>query len=211
MAPDVAATGGLPPSTLAAHLVGNISTTARSSRPDENAELKRFFETIERIKNDPDSLRTTDERVEHNHLLIYVYACVVLEGLKWDDPFADRDQLKSEASKAMEFLKVTIQETPTVLIYTTDGSAFLHRGREPLWVWLFPKILKMLGHPQCLPLTSSLESFFHFILATATKSAGLWNLCEPLYGYLQANFRCKKCQPMLCSVGVEANFPEQRF
>lgn len=189
--PNVAANGGPPPSTLAAQLVGNISTSARSSRPDESGELKRSFEVIERVKNEPGALKTLEERVEHNHMLIYVYARVVLEGLKWDDPFADREQLTADALKAVHFLKVTIPETPTVLNFTTDGTAFLHRGSEPLWVWLFPKLLRMLGHPKCPVLTSALESLFNFIFLTASKSAGLWNVCEPLYGYLQANFRCK--------------------
>lgn len=188
MATDAAAPGGPPPSTLAAQLVGNISTAARSSRPDENSELKRFFDTIERIKNDPESLKTADERVEHNHLLIYVYACVVLEGLKWDDPFANREQFKSEVLKAVQFLKVTIHETPTVLSYTVD-SGFLRRGREPLWVWLLPKILKMLGHPKCLTLSSSLESLFGLILTAAENSGSLLNPRESIYGYLQANLR----------------------
>ncbi|ROW10606.1 hypothetical protein VMCG_01625 [Cytospora schulzeri] len=170
--PDVAANGGgPPPSTLAAQLVGNISTSARSSRPDESSELKRLFEVIERVKNEPGALKTLDERVEHNHMLIYVYARVVLEGLKWDDPFADWEQLKADALKAVHFLKVTIPETPTVLNFTTDGTTFLHRGTEPLWVWLFPKLLRMLGHPKCAALTSALESLFHFIFLTASKSA----------------------------------------
>lgn len=188
---DAAANGGPPPSTLAAQLVGNISTTARSSRPDETSELKRLFEAIETVKNDPDCLKTPAERVEHNHMLIYVYARVVLEGLKWDDPFADRERLKEEALKAIQFLKVTIQETPSVLNYATDGKALLYRGQEPLWVWLFPKLLRMLGHPQCLALSDSLQLFFHFVLDLAGRSAGLWNTCGPMYGYLQANFRCE--------------------
>lgn len=188
---DAPANGGPPPSTLAAQLVGNISTTARSSRPDETSELKRLFEAIETVKNDPDYLKTPAERVEHNHTLIYVYARVVLEGLKWDDPFADRGKLKEEASKAIQFLKVTIQETPTVLNYATDGMMFLHRGQEPLWVWLFPKLLRMLGHPQCLVLSDSIQSLFHFVLDVASKSGGLWNSCGLMHGYLQANFRCK--------------------
>lgn len=199
--PDVAANGGPPPSTLAAQLVGNISTSTRSSRPDESSELKRLFEVIERVKNEPGSLKTPEERVEHNHMLVYVYARVVLEGLKWDDPFADWEQLEADALKAVHFLKVTIPETPTVLHFTTDGTTFLHRGSEPLWVWLFPKLLRMLGHPKCPALTSALESLFHFIFLTASRSAGLWNTCEPLFGYLQANFRCKtKCQPAVDTV-----------
>lgn len=189
--PGATANGGAPPSTLAAQLAGNISTSARSSRPDEASELKRLFEEIERVKNKPDSLKTPDEHVEHNHMLIYVYARVILDGLKWDDPFADHEQLKSDALTAVHFLKVTIAETPVVLTSTTDGTAFLHRGPEPLWVWLFPKLLRMLGHPRCLALCSPLESLFQFILVTASTSGGSWNISNPLYGYLQANFRCE--------------------
>lgn len=197
---EPAANGGLPPSTLAAQLVGNIATTARSSRPDENGELKRLFETIESVKNDPGVLKTPGDHLEHNHMLIYVYACVKLDGLKWDDPFANRDHLQSEASQTVQFLKLTIQEDPAVLFITTDGSKFLHRGQEPLWVWLFPRILKMLGHPLCLPLTLSLESFFLFVLKTISTTGGLWHLCEPLYGYLQGNFRCEK---WLFPIGIQ--------
>lgn len=193
---DATANGGPPPSTLAAQLVGNISTTTRSSRPDETSELKRLFEAIETVKNDPDCLKTPAERVEHNHTLIYVYARVVLEGLKWDDPFADREKLKEEALKAIQFLKVTIQETPTVLSYETDNTMLLYRGQEPLWVWLFPKLLRMLGHPQCLVLSDPIQSLFHFILDVASRSGGLWNSCGLMYGYLQANFRCKN--PRCC-------------
>ncbi|POS80813.1 protein kinase rad3 [Diaporthe helianthi] len=187
--PAPAANGGAPPSTLAAQLASNISTSARSSRPDEASELKRLFEEIERVKNKPDLLKTPDEHVEHNHMLIYVYARVILDGLKWDDPFADREQLKSDTLTAIHFLKVTIAETPVVLKFTTDGTLFLHRGPEPLWVWLFPKLLRMLGHQQCLALSSPLESLFHFILVTASTSGGLWNVSSPVYVYLQANFR----------------------
>lgn len=188
---DAAADGGPPPSTLAAQLVGNISTTARSSRPDETSELKRLFEAIETVKNDPDHLKTPAERVDHNHTLIYVYARVVLEGLKWDDPFADRQRLQDEALKAIQFLKVTVQETPTVLIHATDANAFLHRSQEPLWVWLFPKLLKMLGRPQCLDLTTPLQSFFCFVFDIASRSGGLWSSCGLMYGYVQSNFRCE--------------------
>lgn len=181
--------GGPPPSTLAAQLVENISTSTRSSRPDETSELKRLFSVIEKIKNEPESLKTTEERVEHNHMLIYVYARCVLDNLKWDDVFGDHNQVRAEALKAVEFLKVTIKETPSVLNAVTDGQTFLYHGSEPLWVWLFPKVLKMLGHPHCVALTPALEGFFQFILFTASNSGGLWNTCDLLYRYLQANFR----------------------
>lgn len=188
---DAAANDAPPPSTLAAQLVGNISTTAGSSRPDETSELKRLFEAIETVNNNPDHLKTPAERVEHNHTLIYVYARVVLEGLKWDDPFADRARLQGEALKVIQFLRVTIRETPIVVNYVTDGKAFLHRGEEPLWVWLFPKLLRMLGHSQCLTLSDSIQSFFNFVLEMASRTVGLWDSCSLMYGYLQVNLRCE--------------------
>ncbi|CAN8100340.1 unnamed protein product [Discula destructiva] len=197
MALHAAADGANPPSTLAAQLVGNIATTARSSRPDENNELKRLFEMIERVKADPGLLKTPEDHLEHNHMLIYVYACVKLDGLKWDDPFANRDHLQSEVSQTVQFLRLTILEDDAVLFGTTDGSKFLHRGPEPLWVWLFPKLLKMLGHPHCLPLSTSLESFFLFLFETVSKAGDLWHRCEPLYGYLQGNFRCEMCHSQM--------------
>lgn len=191
MASHPAADGGVPPSTLAAQLVGNIATTARSSKPDESSELKRLLETIESVKNDPGLLKTPADHLEHNHMLIYVYACVKLDGLKWDDPFVNRDHLQSEISQTVQFLRLTITEDAEVLFITTDGSKFLQRGTEPLWVWLFPKLLKMLGHPHCLSLSSSLESLFLFLIKSASKNGDMWHLCEPLYAYLQGNFRCE--------------------
>ncbi|KAJ4132971.1 serine/threonine-protein kinase M1 [Fusarium falciforme] len=75
---------GPPPSTLAAQLVENISASTKSSRSDENSELKGFFAIIQRVKDDPALLKTPEERVENNHMLLYVYARVVLDGIRAD-------------------------------------------------------------------------------------------------------------------------------
>ncbi|TEA10637.1 Protein kinase rad3 [Colletotrichum sidae] len=131
--PSGTAATAAPPSTLAAQLVENISASNKSTRSDENAELRRLFSTIEKIKNEPELLRTLEERTEHNHMLIYVYARVVLEGIKLDDPFPDRSHLRNEALKAINFLRITIEETPGVLLYCEDGNRYVFRGQEPLW------------------------------------------------------------------------------
>ncbi|KAF6838930.1 protein kinase Rad3 (phosphatidylinositol 3) [Colletotrichum plurivorum] len=176
-----------PPSTLAAQLVENIpfSASTKSTRADENAELKRLFAVIEKIKNQPELLRNTEERAEHNHMLIYVYARVVLEGIRLDDPFADRNHLRNEALKAINFLKVTVEETPSVLGHTTDGKQFVFRGEEPLWVWIFPKVLRLLGHVRCLDLTEAIEGFFHFLLHVVVRSGSTWAFLTPMLSYLR--------------------------
>ncbi|KAG7291844.1 hypothetical protein NEMBOFW57_001865 [Staphylotrichum longicolle] len=182
-------TTGPPPSTLAAQLVENISAsaTAKSSRPDETTELKRLFATIERVKNDPACLRTHDERVEHNHLLVYVCGGVFLESLKLDDAFADRERLRADALRAVQFLRVTVRETPTVLRCVTDGRAFLRRGAEPLWVWILPRLLRMLGHRRCVGVAGEIEELCRDVLLLAAGDAGLWDVGRGLMAYFRAS------------------------
>ena len=181
---------GPPPSTLAAQLVENISACAaanKSARPDETTELKRLFAAIERVKNDPTCLATPDERVAHNHLLVYVCGGVFLESLKLDDAFADRERLRADARKAVEFLRVTIKETPAVLRCVTDGRAFLRRGGEPLWVWILPRLLRMLGHRRCVGIGGEIEELCRYILVLAAGDTGMWDVARGLMGYFRAS------------------------
>ncbi|KAH8201173.1 hypothetical protein TruAng_004641 [Truncatella angustata] len=176
---------GPPPSTLAAQLVENISASTRSSRPDETAELKKLFATIEKVKDQPELLATAAERIEHNHMLIYVYARVVLESLRWDDPFADTSLLNTEALRAVNFLRVTIKETPTVLLYCSSEQAFIFRGQEPLWLWILPKVLKMLGRERCLALTGVIEGLLQDICIVISQTTSLWPLFSDLLRYIR--------------------------
>jgi serine/threonine-protein kinase ATR len=192
---------GPPPSTLAAQLVENISTTAQSARTDETAELKRLSVIIERVKDQPELLRTIEDRIEHNNMLIYVYTRVVLEGFKWGEASLNPAHVRAEALKALEFLKVTIKEAPGVLVYRTDGSALLFRGSEPLWAWLLPKILKLLVHEECASITAELKSFCRYVLEISLCDSGLRELSQFLLSYCHANikgeFRWALLHPLL--------------
>ncbi|KAK8061288.1 hypothetical protein PG994_007654 [Apiospora phragmitis] len=179
---------GPPPSTLAAQLVENISASTRSSRPDETAELKKLFSVIEEVKNNPETLKSQQDRIEHNHMLIYVFARVVLEGLRWDDPFADREHLHSEAVRAINFLKVTVRETPEVLVFSSPDGSFMFRGSEPLWLWILPRVLRMLGHSQCLSLTTAIEALFQDLFIVIGQNGFLWPLASKLDYYLRSSF-----------------------
>lgn len=190
---------GPPPSTLAAQLVENISASTRSSRPDETAELKKFFGIIEQVKNNPEALESHQDRIEHNHMLIYVFARVVLEGLRWDDPFADREHLYSEAVRAINFLKVTVRETPEVLVFSSPEASFIFRGSEPLWQWILPRVLKMLGHSQCLNLTTAIESLFQDLFIVIAENGFLWHLAPKVDQYLRGNFDGRN-DDRLCAV-----------
>ncbi|RYP77529.1 hypothetical protein DL771_001102 [Monosporascus sp. 5C6A] len=197
--------GQPPPSTLAAQLVENISASTRSSRPDETAELSKLIGIIERVKDEPDNLKTQEERVGHNHMLIYVYARVTLEGLKWDDPFADRVHLRSEALGAINFLKVAVAETPEVLLATSDPGRFLFRGKEPLWIWIFPKVLKMLGYNESVDLAAAIEPFFHTVFSVACRSTALWPFIPQFLDYLKLNFTALEKQQVHDDAAIVRN------
>lgn len=182
---------GAPPSTLAAQLVENISAPTKSSRPDETAELKRLFATIEKIKNQPELLSNSAERIEHNHMLIYVYARVALESLRWEDPFADISLLSTEALRAINFLRVTIKETPAVLLVVSAENQYIFRSREPLWVWIMPKVLKLLGREQCTALTAAVEGLLQDIFLVICRTGALWTLLPMYLRYLHENVNGK--------------------
>lgn len=182
--------GGPPPSTLAAQLVESIAASTKVSRTDENSELKGLLATIQRVKDDPDLLKSPNDRIEHNHMLIYVYCRVVLENIKLDDPFLDRANVRTESQKAINFLRFTIKETPSVLLHKNENRGLLFRGQEPLWVWLLPQLLRLLGHPQCLELDSSIEGFLQYILLLVARTGSLWKLAPFLGLYLRASLTC---------------------
>lgn len=178
--------GGPPPSTLAAQLVENISTSARSSRSDENSELRGLFAIIQRVKDDPTILKSLEDRVGHNHMLTYVYCRVVLAGLKLDDPRVTRDHIRTEVVKALNFLRFTIKETPSVLLHASDQHGFMFRGTQPLWVWLLPQLFVLLGHHKCAVLTDPIEGFVQYVMLTICRTPILWRLMTPLLQYLKA-------------------------
>ncbi|KAK4229553.1 protein kinase rad3 [Podospora fimiseda] len=180
---------GPPPSTLAAELVEDISATgsARLPNSDENAELKRLASIIEKVKNDPTSLRSEEERIEHNHLLIYVSGALFLKGLipNDDDPFADHEKMRAQALQVINFLLATIKETPVILTRATDGKTFLLMGCEPLWLWILPKILGLLGHKRYRPNSGEIEGLCHYIMALVEEDGNLWHLGPQLMRYFQ--------------------------
>ncbi|KAG4284125.1 hypothetical protein FPRO06_08504 [Fusarium proliferatum] len=199
---------GPPPSTLAAQLVENISASTKSSKSDENSELKGFFAIIQRVKDDPTLLKTPEDRVEHNHMLIYVYSRAVLEGIRLDDPFLDRTQVRTEGLKAISFLRFSIKETPAVLKHTVGEQEYMFRGREPLWVWLLPQLLRLLGHSQCLELTEAIEGFLQYTMLVIAQNWTLWDMAPSFLFHLRTitSHILQQLQDPLLVPSVEESF-----
>jgi serine/threonine-protein kinase ATR len=173
-----------PPSTMAAQLINNLSTTNEPSRPAEQDDLKRLMaEVLEQDTHESDDIAL---KLEHKHKLIYVFSRAVLERLRTDDPFINQEQLVGQALDALDIFIVAVKELPGVLEYVLPTGVTLHsRGQEPLWTWLFPRVLTLLGRRQCEKLTEKIKDFFYVSFQAAGRSPQHWNLTSFIFTYLK--------------------------
>lgn len=178
-----------PPSTMAAQLINNLSTTTKPSRQGGEDDLKALLE-LSRMANDTEQLSSLDTNLEHHHKLIYVFVRLVLEPLSTDDPFMDVQNVVSQASDALDVFISAIKETPSVLGYSSKHESFQSRGEEPLWVWLFPRLLGLLGRKRCDMLTEKIKDLFFVSFQAVSRSPMLWNMASSFFCYLKECVTC---------------------
>jgi serine/threonine-protein kinase ATR len=140
-------------------------------------------EVLEHDANETDDI---DLKLSHKHKLIYVFARAVLERLSTDDPFMNQAHLVGQASDALEIFIVAVRELPGVLDYVLPAGVTLqNRGQEPLWTWLFPRVLTLLGRRHCENLTEKIKDFFYVSFQAAGRSPKHWNLTSFIFTYLK--------------------------
>jgi len=175
-----------PPSTMAAQLINNISTGTKPSRPAERDDLQRLMAEIAESESQVAESVDPEVKVQHAHRLIYVFALTVLERLAADDPFMNIPQMVSQASDALDIFMTTIKDIPAVLDYTLRPEENLNsRGPEPVWIWLFPKVLVLLGRKGCETLTEKIKDFFFVSFQVVSCSPRLWNLSSSFFSYMK--------------------------
>jgi serine/threonine-protein kinase ATR len=175
-----------PPSTMAAQLINNLSTTRKPVRPIEQDDLAKLMSEVSEAENNHVEPEDALANIEHKHKLIYVFSRAVLEKLSKDDPFMNVEQLVSQASGALDVFIATIRETPGVLAYTIPtGSILQGRGREPLWIWLFPRLLSLLGRQNCEALNEKIKDLFYESFQAVSRSPKLWSMNSAFFTYLK--------------------------
>lgn len=175
-----------PPSTMATQLINNLATANRTSRAPEQDDLKRLMSEVSDMENRASELSNPDDKLEHKHKLIYVFARAVLERLSSDDPFMNTSQLVSQAVEALDIFMSAVREAPAVLSYVLNAGEVLQaRGQEPLWNWLFPRILTLLGRREYDALTEKIKDFFYVCFQVVSRSPKLWNLNHYFFYYLK--------------------------
>lgn len=177
-----------PLSTMAAQLINDLSATNRNQlpRPNEQDELKAIMLEVSNTENSIAEFANPNAKLEHKHKLIYVLSRTILERFTNDDPFMDHSRVASEASDALDVFMGIVKETPDVLDYKLGPNSILQgRGQESLWIWLFPRILALLGQRHCEILTEKIKDFFYVSFQAVAQSPKLWNMPAFFFYYLK--------------------------
>jgi serine/threonine-protein kinase ATR len=175
-----------PPSTMAVLLINNLATANKPSHEPHLDDLKRLMAEVSETESSPSLQTDVKVKLEHKHKLIYVFARAVLDRLLSDDPFNNIPQLVSQSSEALEIFISAIREIPGVLGFALpDDQLLQNRDKEPLWLWLFPKVLAILGRQGCEGLTDKIREFFCVCFQVVARSPKLWYLNSDFFMYLK--------------------------
>ncbi|KAK6580379.1 hypothetical protein PZA11_007401 [Diplocarpon coronariae] len=184
-----------PPSTMAAQLINNLSTAGNApSRHADAGGLQSLMNEVanvetraaQQLEAEPGFIEDLDVKLERKHKLIYVFARALLERVASDDPFKVLAQLVKQTHEALDLFLATLREIPEVLDYTlSDDERFPGRGSEPLWKWLFPRLLALLGRRGCENLTKKIHSIFCASYDGLAQSPKLWHLSSSIFRYLK--------------------------
>jgi serine/threonine-protein kinase ATR len=175
-----------PPSTLAAHLVNNLSTSRRPSKNQEHEDFQLLLTEVSKYEEGAQENVTVEAVVEHHHKRIYVVVKAVLEILTKEGPISNEQDLIQQASDGLQILIATIKETPGVLEHVAGPQSGLHSGvNVPLWIWLFPRLLSLIGRQRCQALQQSISEFFLEAFNVVARSPQLWALNSSFFRYLQ--------------------------
>ena len=190
----------VPPSTMAVQLINNLATNKPSQAPELD-DLKRLMAEISESEGSQGLQEGAKTTLEHQHKLIYVFARAVLDRLCSEDPFSNIPQLVFQSFEAFDIFISTIKESPSVLEYTLPERQVLQqRGLEPLWIWLFPRVLAILGREGCEGLTDKIYEFFCVCFQVVARSPKLWDLNSNFFIYLKE-----------CIAGMHIPTPDSKF
>ena len=183
---------------------GTARSLARSPGTD------RLSAAIRRVLDDPGLIAQQEARVAVNHMMVFVFAHKILTdafSTTGGGGVADagvRQRVHEQKSKvvvqALDFFELTVNEMPEVLLHTTtqwtpavltalDGPAsedeLRIRGGTPLWLWLAPRVLRLLGLPAAGGVVDEgIIRFYGLVSSLAVQSSMVWEVVVAMRAYL---------------------------
>jgi serine/threonine-protein kinase ATR len=177
-----------PPSTRAAQIVQNLTTTNGEPQQRDRESFQQLLAEILGNGDGTDAeIGINDSDIDGNYKLVDVVTRVGLDVLLRDDPFSETDPLIIQAINSIAVIKLTVQRTPFILFYSSSLTPSDNgRPRVSLVWWLLPKLMALMGLPKAVDLQKQLVDLFYFVLDTARKHSGMWKNRLDLYEYIKA-------------------------
>ncbi|TLD37485.1 ABC1 family protein [Venturia nashicola] len=167
-----------PPSTIAAQILHNHIRSNNVARQEpENDAL--FGQLLQEYLRNPMAEEAT---VETNAQLISVVVEAGLDVLVKDNPFTP-DTLTHQAKDSLTVISYTIEKIPGVLLFTGIGN---DGDNLPLFLWLLPKILKLLGRRHTAILQNDLCNVLTTSIRSLQQTTQLWRHADSLRDIITA-------------------------
>jgi serine/threonine-protein kinase ATR len=154
-----------PPSTIAAQIVHNHNRSNDARQEPENEAL--FGQLLQEYLRNPMAEEAT---VETNAQLISVVAEAGLDVLVSDNPFAP-DTLIQQAKDSLTVISYTVAKIPSVLLFVGIG---LPGDDLPLFLWLLPKLLTLLGRRHMEALQQDLCNVLAATIQSLRNTTQFW-------------------------------------
>lgn len=181
----------LAPSSIAA-IFQNLSKVNGTPQLADRDEFQQLLaELLGSNDNDPSEVGAFEIDLSVNYRLIYIVTSAGLTILLQDDPFAVQEELVVQAVNSLLVIRMTIQRCPQVLFRPPpDQSQMDEPQQDPLFLWLLPRLLPLLGHPRGGKLSQDLLETLECIFVATTKVPDTWKYTTVLWSYLECSFRC---------------------
>lgn len=188
LGPPPVTNGNPPSSTITAQIVDKASNRQGQQQSEISPE---FFQLLDQFLNE-DQIDEDDAKVVG---FIAVVAEAGLDKIPEDRLFAP-ELRNSQIIKCITAIKFNIQRKPYLLLSARDESSD-GAPQPPLILWMFPKFLKLLGHPDFASLQELLKDLISTCLTAFSQSPSRWRHAASL---LQL---CRSCVDSMFSFDTQ--------
>ncbi len=141
--------GDPPPSTLAAQLVNHLTDGRKLSKNQDQETFRQLLHEVLGAQREAGSqAQTHDADNDLDCKLVYVIVKAGLETLTNGDPFAGHTERSRQVIESLAAVEYTIWKNPGILFYPTPRYESLPNPSGPLFWWLIPKLLHVVGQLQ---------------------------------------------------------------
>lgn len=160
-----------PQSTLAAQLVSHFTDGKKHPR---NQDEETFRQLLRELLGTESGQVVLAEPLEADSdvdcKLIYVIVKAGLESLNSDDPFNGKIELLRQAADSLTAINYTVKRNPEVLFVAPQFQGPDPRPIGPLYLWLLPKLLALMGCLQDSETVDGVLRVFTTLLVTERKT-----------------------------------------